>query len=248
VVNVDCTPESTNYIYLLDASNGVFRFDPVSLSLSMIGTLDCPTGESPYSMAVQRNGTAWTVFTDGSLYSFDIKTAKCSATAFQPGQSGFTTFGMGFATMGMSANETLFVSQADTSGGPHALGAIDLNTLALTEVGAYDKIDARAELTGTGDGRLFGAFEGTPYVVAQIDEGSAAILSQAPQDAIQYPPDSSNFAFAFYADQFFLFVGPGSSTDVFLYDPSTGVTTKKMTIDDEIVGAGVSTCARTTKQ
>ena len=83
-------------------------------------------------------------------------------------------------------------------------------------------------------------------MVAEIDKQTAHIKSVAPQNAINYPPDSSNFAFAFWGGDFWLFVGPGTSTDVFQYQPSTNTTTKRTTETFEIVGAGVSTCAPTT--
>ena len=119
-------------------------------------------------------------------------------------------------------------------------------TLTLHTVGTYDKVQARAEMTGTGDARLFAAFEGSPYVVAEVGKSTALVMSQAPQSAINYAPGSSNFAFAFWGGDFYLFVGPGSSTDVFRYRPSDGSTTKLTTVQFEIVGAGVSTCAPTT--
>jgi len=201
-------------------------------------------------MAVDRNGTAWVVFLDGHLFKVKTSDASCTATSYVPGQSGFTTFGMGFASnFKGSADETLFVSSSSASAmnpaTPQRLAKIDLTTLALSVVGTYDKTNARAELTGTGDGTLFGAFEGTPYVVSEIDKSSASILSMAPQTAISYPPNGSNFAFAFWGGDFWLFVGPGSNTDVFHYQPSTGMTTKISTESFEVVGAGVSTCAPT---
>jgi hypothetical protein len=154
--------------------------------------------------------------------------------------------------MGFSADspggttDTLYVSEAAysaTTSTTKGLGKIDLGTMTLTPIGMYDKVNARAELTGTGDAKLFGAFEGTPYDVAQIDKTSAQILSQAPQSAINYAPDSSNFAFAFWGGDFWLFVGPGTSTDVFHYQVSSQTTTKVKSVSMEIVGAGVSTCA-----
>lgn len=241
-----CAAE-TQFIYTLAADNSLYRFDPPTLAFTLIGVLDCPTTfETPYSMAVDRDGGAWTVFTDGQLYRVDTKTAKCTATSFVPGQHGFTVFGMGFATdMPGGTAETLYVSQADQFGGTGTMGLakIDTTTLTLTPVGMYDKINARAELTGTGDARLFGAFEGSPYNVAEIDKATAKILSQAPQSAINYAPNSSNFAFAFWGGDFYLFVGPGTKTDVFHYKPSDGTTTKVSSVTFEIVGAGVSTCA-----
>jgi hypothetical protein len=172
-----------------------------------------------------------------------VSTLACQNLAFTPNQAGFTTFGMGFATDGTSSSETLYVSDDTSTAMPTALGKIDLSTLKLTEVGPYDATVGWAELTGTGDGRLFGAFEGTPYVVAQIDEVGAKLLSQAPQSAINAAPESSSLAFAFWGGVFWLFVGPGGSTDFFRYDPVAQTTTKMKTITAEIVGAGVSTCA-----
>ncbi len=241
----NCATE-TQYVYTLTADNSLYSFDPPTLTFTLIGVLDCPNAlASPYSMAVDRNAGAWSVFTDGSLWRIDTSSAHCTATSYVAGQSGWTTFGMGFSADAPGGTaETLYVSEAafDGTGTTKGLGKIDLTTMKLTPIGMYDKINARAELTGTGDARLFGAFEGSPYDVAQIDKTTAAILSQAPQSAINYAPDSSNFAFAFWGGDFWLFVGPGTSTDVFHYVVATKTTTKvKSTM--EIVGAGVSTCA-----
>ncbi len=236
-------------IYLISVDAHFYKFNPANLQLTTLGLLACPSLATPYSMSVDRQGHAWVVFTDGTLYDVDTATLACKATNFTPGQSGFTTFGMGFSSNGngnAGAGETLFVSEAAFNGlNPVSKGLahIDLKTLKLTAVGPYDKIGARAEMTGTGDGRLFAAFEGSPYIVAQINKTNAHIMSQAPQKAINYAPDSSNFAFAFWGGDFWLFVGPGTSTDVFQYKPSNGTTTKRLTLTQEIVGAGVSTCA-----
>ncbi|MFT3765805.1 MAG: hypothetical protein QM820_09840 [Minicystis sp.] len=240
-----CAAE-TQFVYTLTADNELYRFNPPTLEFTLVGVLDCPTAfASPYSMAVDRDGHAWSVFTDGSLFTIDTKNAHCTATSFAPGQHGFLTFGMGFsANAPGSSAETLFVTDSALgSGSTQGLAKIDTQTMVLTPIAAYDKIAARAEMTGTGDARLFGAFEGSPYVVAEIDKPTAHILSQAPQTAINYAPGSSNFAFAFWGGDFWLFVGPGFSTDVFRYRPSDGTTVLMTTVPQVIVGAGVSTCA-----
>jgi hypothetical protein len=238
---------ATQYIYTLTADSNLYKFDPPTLTFTLIGPLDCPTvTATPYSMAVDRNAEAWSVFTDGSLWHIDTSNAHCTPTSYVPGQSGWTTFGMGFSVdVPGGTTDMLYVSEAAFGGfgGTKGLGKIDLTTMTLTPIGMYDKINARAELTGTGDARLFGAFEGTPYDVAQIDKTTAQILSEAKQNAIMYAPDSSNFAFAFWGGDFWLFVGPGTSTDVFHYQVATQTTTKVKTVTFEIVGAGVSTCA-----
>jgi hypothetical protein len=243
--NVGCSAES-QYVYVLDSDAMLHKFDPPTLAFSPVGKLNCPAGflDTPFSMAVDRNANAWVVYTNGTLFKVDTKSAACTPTSFVPGQAGFVTFGMGFSTEGAgSTKDTLFVSQSDFLGGTTGLATIDTTSLVLTPVGMYDQMTARAELTGTGDGRLFGAFEGAPYVVAEIDKSSAKILSQAPQSQIQAAPGGSNFAFAFWGGSFWLFVGPGTSTDVFQYDPKAGSTVKHKTESFAIVGAGVSTCA-----
>jgi hypothetical protein len=241
-----CAKE-TQFIYTLAADNTLYKFDPPTLAFTVIGTLDCPNSfASPFSMAVDRNAQAWVVFTDGTLARVDTKNAKCTPTAFVPGQNGFTTFGMGFSSNSPgSADETLFVSESTFGGSTLGLAKIDVQTLKLTPIGMYDKLNARAEMTGTGDARLFAAFEGSPYNVAQIQKADAKVSMQAPQSAINYPPGGSNFAFAFWGGDFWLFVGPGTSTDVFQYQPATGLTKKVSSTSAEIVGAGVSTCAPT---
>ena len=241
----DCTPEATNYVYLLDAATHFFQFDPAAMTVTDLGPLRCSGGGTPYSMAVRRDGIAFSVFTDGSFHDFDVTTLNCQTLAFStPPPAGFTNFGMGFATNGTSTSETLYVSSAPPAGSAGTLGKIDPAAMTLTAIGTY-AITGRAELTGTGDGRLFGAFEGAPYVVAQIDESNAAILSQAPQSGVSSAPFQSNFAFAFWGGVFWLFFGQGGATDFYVYDPVAGTTTKAMSVNAEIVGAGVSTCAPT---
>jgi hypothetical protein len=240
--------EASQYVYVVDDVATLYRFDPPSLTFTSIGILNCPAAflETPFSMAVDRNANAWVVYTDGTLYQVDTTTANCTATSFAPGQSGFVTFGMGFSTAGVgSTQDGLYVSDSAYGGSTatKGLATIDTGSLALLPIGLYDQLSARAELTGTGDGRLYGAFEGTPYIVAEIDKTNASIKSQAPQTAIQYAPGTSNFAFAFWGGSFWLFVGPGFSTDVFQYDPAAGTTLLKTSVGFAIVGAGVSTCA-----
>jgi hypothetical protein len=230
----------TDLVYTVSEDNVLRRFDPTTHTFESIGMLTCNDPTVPFSMAVDRHGVAWVLYATGRLFNVQTADASCTTTSFAPGQHGFTTFGMGFSSNAKgSTDETLFV---DANG---HLGKIDTNTLTLDDLGPFDKTQARAELTGTGDGRLFGAFEGMPYVVSEIDKTNAAILSMAPQSAINYPPNGSNFAFAFWGGDFWLFVGPGMTTDVFHYAPSTGMTTKVQSESFTVVGAGVSTCAPT---
>jgi hypothetical protein len=192
-------------------------------------------------MAVQRNGQAWTLFTDGSLYTFDVKTVQCQTTAYVPDQEGLILFGMNFVSDELTESEALYLS-SDSSSPPYRLATLDINTLEISVIGYYYSISARAELTGTNDGRLFGLFEGAPYIIAEINGTSGEILSQTEQDMIRYTSDSSNFAFASYSSNFFLFVGDQSFTDVFVFNSSTRTTTKQTRLTIGIVGSTASTC------
>jgi len=235
-----CSQE-TQFVYVVDEAGVLHRFDPPSAAFTDVGPLAC--AGSPFSMAIDRTGVAWVLFDDGRLARVDTRSGKCKVTPFVAGQQGFSVrFGMGFSSNTPDGgDETLFVS----GDAPEMLGWIDTGTFQLTPVALYDLLKTPAELTGTGDGRLFGAFSGQPYVVAQIDKASAHIESQAPQTPITFPPNAANFAFAFWGGDFYLFVGPGQGTDVFRYRPADGTTVKLASETFTIVGAGVSTCAPT---
>jgi hypothetical protein len=239
-----------SYVYVIDVGGTMYQFDPPKLAFTQVGQVTCGSSAAGFfSMAVDRNAVAWVLVQDGTIVRYDINSKACTPTSYAVGQHNFQTFGMGFsADTAGGTSDTLFVSDSElTQPSTGGLAKIDTASLALTPVAQYDQQQGkRAELTGTGDARLFGAFEGSPYVVAEIDKTTAHVKSIAPQSAINYPPDSSNFAFAFWGGDFWLFVGPGGTTDVFQYQPATHATTKRTTESFEIVGAGVSTCAPTT--
>lgn len=234
-------PVETQFVHVIDADGTLYRFDPPTDTFTKTGPISCPG--SVYSMAVDRSAFAYVLFQSGELMHVDTRDGSCTPTSFVPNQNGFSTvFGMGFSSdTANGTSETLYVSSPSAE-----LGRIDIKTMNLTDIGAYDKLAARAELTGTGDARLFGAFEGVPYTVAEIDKSSAAILDQAPQSGVNASTGASNFAFAFWGGDFYLFEGPGTSTAVYHYSPTKKTTTPLKTESFVIVGAGVSTCAPTT--
>jgi hypothetical protein len=234
-------PKEAAYVYVIDVTGTLYRFDPPNVKFTPIGPIGC--SNSVFSMSVDRNAIAWVLLQDGRLMRVDTRTAACTPTSFAKGQQGFAdTFGMGFSANAPGATaETLFVSGGD----PSSLASIDIAALRLSVVGPHNPLNARAELTGTGDARLFGAFEGRPYVVAEIDKSTGKVVSQAPQTNVNYAGGSSNFAFAFWGGDFYLFVGPGGETDVYRYRPSDKSTIRAAHVGFAIVGAGVSTCAPT---
>lgn len=225
-------------MYLLDRNSHFFRFNPTSFDVKFVGKLNCSTTAYPYSMALQRNGVAWTLFTNGNLYTFNTTTALCQITSYKSGQKGLILFGMKFITDKSSNTERLYIT-SDSSNPPYRLATIDIMTLEISITGYYNNIHGRAELTSTYDGKLYGLFEGIPYIIAEINQTNGEILSKTSLNSIQYTPDSSHFAFESYLLNFFLFVGDNTFTDIFTYDVSSKIITKQKTISNGIVGTGI---------
>src|SRR5690606_38109686 len=88
----DCIDEA-RWIYLLDSSEQLVRFEPDSMTLTVVGTLDCPVSGTPFSMSVDRNATAWVLYDDGRIYHASTTDASCTATSFAPNQVGLERFG-----------------------------------------------------------------------------------------------------------------------------------------------------------
>jgi hypothetical protein len=244
--------DSTKQVFLLSRQNNIYRFDPGKLEVKLIGPLQCPAyGAFPTSMAVDRLGFAWVVYSDGTLWKVDTKNASCSTTSYVPDQESFHRFGMGFSTDQVNGtDETLFVADHDGQG----LAKIDLKTMKLTKIGPFDGALAgrTAELTGTGDGRLFGFFTTSPAQVGEIAKGSGQIVSPKPMTNVDTGTD---WAFSFWGGDFYMYTAndqgglpqnqKGSS--VTRYRPSDGsITVVLKAVGFNIVGAGVSTCAPTT--
>jgi len=245
----DCSAAS-QLVYVVSRENDLYSLRPDVVTLTHIGSLSCPasSGAFPFSMAVDRSGTAWILYTDGNLFNVSTKDASCRRTSFLPNQAGFSLFGMGFASNGAGAStDTLYVSE-NVNG--HGLGTIDTQTLAITAIGPYTTPLAgqKAELTGNGDGLLYGFFLTTPAQVAQIG-ASGAIGTTAPLASVSVGTD---WAFSFWGGDFYLYTG--NSTDpsqtgsaITRYRPSDGsVAVVSSSVGFFIEGAGVSTCAPTT--
>jgi hypothetical protein len=244
--------EAAKLVYVVSDTNELFSFAPNTTTFTLIGTLNCPSGgATPNSMAVDRSGNAWVNFSDGGLFKVSTGNASCEATAFVKLQSGFQRFGMAFATnSATSQEETLYVVGIEGINGGKGLAKIDLGSMKLTTLGDFSGPlrGQGAELTGTGDGRLFGFFTTTPNAtLAQIDKASGA--TSANQD-LEGVSTGNAWAFSFWGGDFWFYTSPGTV-------PST-VTRKQSSTDGaistaradvggfRIVGAGVSTCAPTT--
>lgn len=240
--------DRARWVYLVDSDRTLIRFEPDTLSFHTIGTLDCDASTTPFSMAVDRDATAWVLHQNGGLYAASTIDASCNPTSFTPHQNGFELFGMGF--VGDESGETLFVSggrELAIGTGNARLGTIDMGTLRLDPVGSAT-LPGWPELTGTGAGDLWAFFPDTnPPTASRLDQTTAAPVQTFQLDAIPFDAPRA-WAFAFWGARYYIFLQSGSdpSTNVWRLDPSTSVTERVLENTGlRIVGAGVSTCAPT---
>lgn len=235
--------ENTKDVYVITDGAKLYRFHPPTLELTAVGQISCTNSGTPTSMAVDRTGIAWIRHSDASLWKVSTQDLTCSPTTFQsPSDSSFLKFGMGFASAAAgSSDETLFVSDHAGKG----LGKLDPKTYTITFIGASGSgLDgAGAELTGTGDGKLYGFFTTTPAQVAEISPQTGAVVSAKTLPGVSA---GTAYAFSFYGGDFYIYTAAADQSDVTRYRPSDqSITVVKPNIGFRIVGAGVSTCAPT---
>jgi hypothetical protein len=240
----NCPDAGATLVYVLTQGADLYSFYPPDLSFTRIGHLSCATGgDSAFSMAVDRKGIAYAVFSSGTLYRVSTANASCTPTTFIPHQQGFDTFGMGFAADTNDPGETLYIAQnAGTGGTSQGLAMIDTTTFGLKYIGPFAPPITPPELTGTGDGRLFGW---TPDRVSgshlyEIDKASGKILGR---NNLAVGSANEAFAFAYWGGVFWIFTAPGGPSTVTRFDLATGSEKDVATFEETIVGAGVSTCA-----
>ncbi len=249
----ECAEETKN-IFVITEDSILYSFNPPTLTFKPVGRLECQNGARPTSMAVDRFGTAWIRHDDGLIWKVDTRTLACTLTDFAPpGQTEpFHQFGMGFSTLSKgSSNEQLFLSDNSGTG----LAKLNTDTLKVNFVGPYtgDLAGRTSELTGTGDGKLYGFFVTAPAQIAEISKGTGEIISAKELPNVYA---GNAWAFSFYGGDFYIYTssegnggGPpraGGGSDVTRYRPSDGsIEVVKPKVGFKIVGAGVSTCAPT---
>lgn len=256
--NSGCSQAAT-LVYVVSSEYDLYSFDPASLAFKKIGRLDCPDPgltmntleiATPNSMAIDRSGTAWVNYTSGKLFKVSTTDAKCAATTFAAGQSDFFKFGMAFATNGGAGTteETLYVvgnvDQTATSPATGlGLARIDLGSMKLTPIGDFTgSVASQAgELTGTGDGKLWGFFTTSPASLAAIDMASGATPNVQPLPGVD---TGSGWAFSFWGGDFWFYTGETTSSVTRLQPKKNdAITVVRDDVGFLIVGAGVSTCA-----
>lgn len=246
----DCPDAGATLIYVITRADELFSFYPPTNGFRMIGKLRCPgTTSHPLSMAVSRKSLAYTVYDDGHVFRVSTATAECTATPYVPGQLGFLTFGMGYVADINGPDETLFVAESnalDRTTTSKGLAFIDTKNFALHFVAPFTPpIVQHAELTGTGDARLFAFIPNATQQgshIAEVDRTSGKLVGI---DAIRAGGPDSAYAFAFWGGDFYTFTFPatGTLTHVTRFRPSDKSEVEVTTLPAEVVGAGVSTCA-----
>lgn len=257
----ECDAASRN-IYLLSSAGALLSFDPAaaSPSLTEIGVPDCTPGPNipelpfggpaaPNSMAVDRRGRAWILYTSGEVFQVDLRDADCAPApiARQIGAGGFSIFGMGFAASAPgSSADTLFIAGGSPLD-PTSLGTIDPSSLQTVRIDWLRTNGINPELTGDSLGRLHAFLPGTENPsIESLDPLTAEVRKRWNLPAFSRPPNG--YAFAHWGGSFYIFINLGFTTEldsrILRFDPRTGVqTTLADGLSDVIVGAGVSTCA-----
>jgi hypothetical protein len=237
-------------VYVLTDANELYSFAPAEKTFTKVGDLGCATDMQPNSMAIDRDAVAWVNYVDsngladlaGAIFKVSTVDASCEPAPAVTLPAGWYRIGMGFSTDGQNTeDETLFVASIDQGAG---LGYVDREALSLVPVAPFTGPHAsqNAELTGTGDGRLFAFFTSTPVEVAEIDKTTAAVGDPFVLDAVEVP---LAWAFSFWGGDFYLYTATTGSSRVNHFRPSTLAldTSYVPNTGMRIVGAGVSTCA-----
>lgn len=253
-----CAP-NTELIHVATTDGQLWSFDPYDLEFELVADLSLVPGcATPllFSMAVDRDGFAWLQGTGGELRTLDINNpALCNAVPFDPPTDlSIGNFGMGFVAGAKDEPcDTLFghrVNPGIDAPGVGLLFDIDPDTTMVDDAFATDYIGA--ELTGTGDGRLFGFGGASPAKLIEFDRYTGVELSALPLTGLEV---TNTFAFAAYRGDFYFFTvsdsdGSRSEVDHIDYDDSDDDGEQQITEVLDVVpfvglisGAGVSTCA-----
>jgi hypothetical protein len=243
-----CDSEAVKLIYVVDSANNLLSFDPRKLPgdpFRLIGRPNCGAFGTPFSMSVDREGYAWVLYRGGELFKVSIHDAKCTPSGYAPRSSGSALFGMGFVTdaAGGKTEKLYIASDAYT----RELSMIDTEQTPPSPVrlGRIDAtVDSNPELTGTGEGKLFGFFPariGASFV-QEIDKKSGASIGT--KWSVGDTGAVNAWAFAHWGGTFYVFVTNQAGSQVRAVDRSTGeYRTVMENIPYQITGAGVSTCA-----
>jgi hypothetical protein len=265
--NADCPAGARQYVYVLSDTNNLYAFDPTKFpsatAFTLVGAVPCvPAGSYVNAMAIDRHGTGYINFHDGSIVEMTTSAPLvCTPTSFTPNQLGFTNdLGMAFSTDAVgSTSETLYVSDNGGPGGGCTqttpglgcvglgLAKLDVSSWTLTQLGAYTNTAAEynAELTGAGDAKLYGFFTTNPSSYGPINKTNGHTDSPAPTVVSSISVATGGYAFSFWGGDFYFYIAPTGNTVPQHLNTKTGTVTPGAMLSFVVVAAGVSTCAPT---
>lgn len=245
--NGDGCSDESKLVYVVDENNTLSQFNPPTKAFTDLGKLNCPAlfGASPFSMAVDRNATAWVLYSSGELFKVDTKNGlACTKSAWQPNTGGNAVFGMGFSTdVAGGTSDTLFIAGGTGPTVPTSkLAKLDLSTFQPAAVG---NVTGWPELTGTGSAELWGFFPlATGTHISRLDKTNGATPTNYALPTLD--GEARAWAFAFHGGSFYVFLRKMTegSTNVIQINATNGqIVGTTPTTTRTIVGAGVSTCA-----
>jgi len=245
-------------IFVLSDNSELYKFYPEQNKFENLGAFQCGNASGTFSMAVDRLGFAWVMFSNplGKIWKLDVtNVAKCTDPGYNPGQMGVNYFGMAFVSNSQFDQcDQIYGNTFDGFGGfsegPN-IGdflTVDPMTLQIKKLGKTNFNGA--EVTGTGDGRVFMFGGANPAKLVEVEKATGKFLETTPLGTLEL---TNAFAFAFFGGDFYMFTesdnNPGvSKVTHFDYDDSDNngkqdLTTVVASAPIRIVGAGVSTCA-----
>lgn len=238
-----CAAEA-ELVYVVSSDDDLYSFLPNKRVFTKIGRLACPASGTANSMAVDRKGTAWVAYSDGKIFAASTSDASCKDLIYDASQDGHTKFGMGFSTEAQTTSELLWINDSFGRG----LATLDPRSRKLTARGDFSGVFAgrAAELTGTGDGRLFAFVTTSPATLVEVQKPSGATPNPRSLPGVDTGTD---WAFSFWGGDFWFYTAnrdalPNNTSTVTRLETATGQLSQVLVnIGFRIVGAGVSTCA-----
>ncbi|MBA3550485.1 MAG: hypothetical protein H0T76_28755 [Nannocystis sp.] len=246
-------------IFVLSDNSELYKFYPETNTFQMLGAFKCGNATGTFSMAVDRLGYAYVMFSSplGEIWKLDVTNVNdCSDPGYNPGQGGVNYFGMAFVSNSKfdqcdKLYGNTFNGLGGFSEGPN-IGdflSVDPNNLLVNKIGKTNFNGA--EVTGTGDGRAFMFGGANPAKLVEVEKATGKFIETTPLGNLEL---TNAFAFAFFGGDFYLFTesdnNPFNTSKVthFDYDDSDNNGVKELTTvvteaPIRIVGAGVSTCA-----
>ncbi len=255
-------------IYVLNGNSppSVWFFDPPANTFTQVGTLGCaaPLGWTANSMAIDRAGQAWINYYDNSLPGQErgklfraplSNLGNCQELPYDNTPGSWWLLGMGYAAISETNDcDDLYVYRSDRYSeypnfGPGGadLGRYNEATSQIEPIGATEY--PVAELTGTGDGRLFAfaALDATAAALIHLDKETGTKIEEIDLAGLDI---TNAFAFAFWGGDVYFFTETAPQSGVskvtkYDYDGNEGggLSVYNANAGIHIPGAGVSTCA-----